>query len=362
MCIRTPSWYAQRSGADGQVGFLPSGILTRTGHRSVFVNYRSLNHLSQLTNAYAGRIPCDVDLVVGIPRSGMLVASIIALKQNLPLTDLYSFLRNDDLKRGTTRSYKHEGLVKPQDAQKILLVDDSISSAKSMHAALAQVKAIFDKEVVTMAVFAERHNRHLVDVHLELVEQPRVFEWNIMHHEFLKQACLDIDGVLCVDPSLDENDDGQRYRDFLASTRPLFIPSVKVAHLVTSRLEKYRAETEEWLGRNGVEYGTLHMLDLASAEERRRLGIHARFKAEVYAKHPLTRLFVESEEKQAIEIMKLSGKPVYCLETNEMYLPGQLHNFKSGAVRKGYRLKSRLGSKVKAMLGKWLPLSSVTKP
>ncbi|WP_417539888.1 phosphoribosyltransferase family protein [Marinobacter sp.] len=324
------------------------------------MNYRSLNHLSQLSTECAGKISCDIDLVVGIPRSGMLVASIIALKQNLPLTDLYSFLRNDDLKKGNTRTYKHAELVKPQDAKRILLVDDSISSAKSMFAAQEQVKAVYKGGVVTMAVFAERHNRHLVDIYLELVEQPRVFEWNIMHHEFLKHACLDIDGVLCVDPDMEQNDDGPRYRDFLACTRPLFIPSVKVAHLVTSRLEKYRAETEEWLKRNGVEYGTLHMLDLPTAEERRRLGIHSRFKAEVYTKQLLTRLFVESEEKQAIEIMKLSGKPVYCIETNEMYLPGQLSNLKANTVRKGHRLKEKLVSKVKATLVK-LWVSSTTK-
>lgn len=66
------------------------------------MNYRSLNDLSRLSTECAGKIPNDVDLVVGIPRSGMLVASIIALKQNLPLTDLYSFLRNDDLKKGST--------------------------------------------------------------------------------------------------------------------------------------------------------------------------------------------------------------------------------------------------------------------
>ncbi len=321
------------------------------------MNYRSLSHLSQLSTECAGKIPNDIDLVVGIPRSGMLVASIIALKQNLPLTDLYSFLRNDDLKKGTTRTYKHAELVKPQDAKKILLVDDSISSAKSMFAAVEQVKAIYARDVVTMAVFAERHNQHLVDMHLELVEQPRVFEWNIMHHEFLKHACLDIDGVLCVDPDVMQNDDGPKYRDFLACTRPLFIPSVKVAHLVTSRLEKYRAETEEWLQRNGVEYGALHMLDLPTAEERRRLSIHAKFKAEVYAKHPLTRLFVESEEKQAHEIMKLSGKPVYCIETNEMYVPGQVYNLKASTVRKGHRLKARLVGKAKSLLAKFSPAS-----
>lgn len=316
------------------------------------MNYRSLNHLSKLSTECAGKIPNDIDLVVGIPRSGMLVASIIALKQNLPLTDLYSFLRNDELKKGNTRTYKHADLVRAQDAKKILLVDDSISSAKSMMAAQEQVKAVYQGGVVTMAVFAERHNRHLVDMHLELVEQPRVFEWNIMHHEFLTHACLDIDGVLCLDPTTDQNDDGPKYRDFLACTRPLFIPSVKVAHLVTSRLEKYRADTEEWLKRNGVQYGELHMLDLPTAEERRRLNIHHKFKAEVYTKQPLTRLFVESEEKQAIEIMKLSGKPVYCIETNEMYVPGQVYNLKANTMRKSHRLKAKLVGKAKSLLAK----------
>lgn len=325
------------------------------------MNYRSLNDLSRLSNECASRIPNDIDLVVGIPRSGMLVASIIALKQNLPLTDLYSFLRNDDLKKGNTRTYKHAELVKPQEAKKILLVDDSISSAKSMLAAQEQVHSAYKGTVVTMAAFAERHNRHHVDMYLELVEQPRVFEWNVMHHPFLAQACLDIDGVLCVDPTLEQNDDGQNYREFLSCTRPLFIPSVKVAHLVTSRLEKYRAETEQWLERNGVQYGTLHMLDLPTAEERRRLNIHHKFKAEVYAKQPLTRLFVESEVKQAIEIMKLSGKPVYCIETNEMYVPGQAYNLKANALRKSYSLKAKVRGKLKSILNRWAPVVSSSK-
>lgn len=325
------------------------------------MNYRSLNDLSRLSTECASHIPNDIDLVVGIPRSGMLVASIIALKQNLPLTDLYSFLRNDDLKKGNTRTYKHAELVKPQNAKKILLVDDSISSAKSMRAAQEQVRSAYEGTVVTMAAFAERHNRHHVDMYLELVEQPRVFEWNVMHHPFLAQACLDIDGVLCVDPTLEQNDDGHNYREFLSCTRPLFIPSVKVAHLVTSRLEKYRAETEQWLERNGVQYGTLHMLDLPTAEERRRLNIHHKFKAEVYAKQPLTRLFVESEVKQAIEIMKLSGKPVYCIETNEMYVPGQAYNLKANALRKSYSLKAKLRGKLKSILSRWAPVVSSSK-
>ena len=325
------------------------------------MNYRSLNDLSQLSTACASKIPNDIELVVGIPRSGMLAASVIALKLNIPLTDVYSFLRNDELKKGSTRTYKHDRLVKPWDAKKVLLVDDSICSGNSMRAAVDTMKDVFAGTVVTMAFFAEKHNQDMVDIHFELVPQPRVFEWNIMHHPFLKDACLDIDGVLCVDPTQDENDDGPNYLGFLGNTRPLFIPSVKVAHLVTSRLEKYRPQTEEWLKRHGVQYGQLHMLDLPSAEERRRLKIHHKFKAEVYAAQPLARLFIESEKAQAVEIMALSNKPVYCIETNRMYRPGELALLRAEALRNSARLEAKVTAKLKAVARKWLPANPARK-
>jgi uncharacterized HAD superfamily protein/hypoxanthine phosphoribosyltransferase len=286
------------------------------------MNYRSVNDLSRLVSQNACNVPTDVEVVVGIPRSGMLAASIIALKANLPLTDLYSFIRNDELRKGSTRSYKLSQLVKPQDARKILLVDDSIASGNSLQKAVETLKATYTGEVVTLAAFAQSDARKKVDIHFEVVNQPRVFEWNIMHHPYMAEACLDIDGVLCVDPTQEENDDGPIYREFLHRTRPMVIPSVKVKHLVTSRLEKYRAETEEWLSRNGVQYGTLHMLDLPSAEERRRLNMHHKFKASVYRSDPLATLFVESEPHQAIEIMRAANKPVYCTDNNQMYVPG----------------------------------------
>lgn len=63
---------------------------------------------------------------------------------------------------------------------------------------------------------------------------------------------MDIDGVLCADPTPEENDDGEKYRHFLLNTPPLFIPKVTIGTLVTSRLEKYRPETEAWLQKNHV--------------------------------------------------------------------------------------------------------------
>lgn len=135
----------------------------------------------------------------------------------------------------------------------------------------------------------------------------------------MARACLDIDGVLCLDPTKDENDDGARYEAFLSSARPHLVPTVPVGTLVTSRLEKYRSQTEDWLGRNGVEFGELRMLDLPNAEERRRQRIHGSFKAEVYAGKRDAILFIESDEHQAQKISQLSGKAVICTNTMRLY-------------------------------------------
>ena len=318
------------------------------------MNYRSVNDLSTLTNRFASKVPPDVDLVVGIPRSGMLVASIVALKLNLPLTDLYSFERNDELKKGHRRTYKHDALELPQQAKKILLVDDSIASGGSMRDAVNKVNDIYAGAVLTMVAFAQRNNADAVDIVLETVEQPRVFEWNIMHHPLISYACLDMDGILCVDPTRAQNDDEVNYREFLNSAKPLFIPSVEVKHLVASRLEKYRPETEAWLERHGVRYQHLHMLDLPGAAEPRRLNIHKQFKADVYRNDPHAVLFIEYKESHAREIVRLASKPVFCLETNEMYVPGaSLAGVKAQALRKGLTFRDKAVGKVRRFVGRY---------
>ncbi|MDX5515714.1 phosphoribosyltransferase family protein [Stenotrophomonas sp. RG-453] len=311
------------------------------------MNYRSIDDLSRTISLHLHEVPQDTEIVVGIPRSGMLPASIIALKLNIPLTDIHSFIRNDELKTGSTRNYKLKKLSRPADARKILLVDDSVASGSSMKEAIKLLSEFKERggTVVTLAIYAERAHRTCVDKHFEVVNQPRMFEWNIMHHPRLSEACLDIDGVLCVDPGEDENDDGRNYLHFVQNARPLIIPTTQVKHLVTSRLEKYRKPTEEWLSRNGVRYRTLHMLDLPTAEERRRLNMHHKFKASIYGSDPEATLFIESEPEQAKEIMLATGKPVYCTGDNLLYTPqmsirsttAKVRHFSSSLIRRSQR-------------------------
>ena len=106
------------------------------------------------------------------------------------------------------------------------------------------------------------------------------FQWSFMRTPELRNYCLDIDGVLCRDATKAEDDDGPNYLRFLRDASPLFIPTAEVGWLVTSRLEKYRAETETWFERYSIRYRELVMLDLPSREARERSGVHASYKAE----------------------------------------------------------------------------------
>ncbi|MEH6387406.1 MULTISPECIES: phosphoribosyltransferase family protein [Pseudomonas] len=320
------------------------------------MNYRSVSDLANLTNKYASKVPHDVDLVVGIPRSGMLVASIISLKLNLPLTDLYSFHRNDELKKGNTRTYKHAHLAHPWDAKKILLVDDSIASGNSMLAAAEMVKSVYQGAVITMAAFAQKENTGNVDLYFETVEQPRLFEWNILHHNLMRHACLDIDGVLYVQPAAADVHDNESCAAFVENATPLFTPSVPVAHLITCRPEKYRAQTEQWLERHGVEYGQLHMLNSAGETGAKDDAITA-FKADIYNQDPHAILFIENDEYTAMDIMRLTSKPVFCIQSNQMYAPGMsLPALKTQVMRKSLTFRRKaLGKLRRLMSGSHLP-------
>ena len=52
------------------------------------MKYITLNDLSNTIRKNIWKIPRDIDFVLGIPRSGMIVASIISSYLNVPLIDI----------------------------------------------------------------------------------------------------------------------------------------------------------------------------------------------------------------------------------------------------------------------------------
>ncbi|MEL7049108.1 MAG: phosphoribosyltransferase family protein [Pseudomonadota bacterium] len=279
------------------------------------MQYRSVLDLQMALASQHHRLPADIDLVVGIPRSGLLAANLLCLHLNTPLTDLDSYLEGRIYGTGFT---KPDCQLSDGKKLNVLILDDSISSGRSMAEARDQVlRSRPDDNHIFAAVYGLWPDHKPCDFVFEELPLPRLFQWNWMHHKCLKDACLDIDGVLCHDPTREQNDDSHGYVEFLENAAPLFLPSRKVKALVTSRLEKYRPQTEAWLRKNGVEYENLIMLDLPSHEERRKRQVHGQFKAEYYGSSDAT-LFVESELRQAQVIQRVTQKPVLCTQTQTL--------------------------------------------
>lgn len=282
-------------------------------HTPNSLEFRTFGDLAHCIRKHLHKIPADVDLIVGIPRSGMIPAYTIALFMNKKCCSLDEFLAGCEVSNG------YRPLTKTE-VRKVLVVDDSCYSGRAIDTARERLAALAGKyEFVYAAVYGRTASLDKVDCCLEIVDGKRVWQWNYLNHSIAQAACFDMDGVLCVDPTPEENDDGPKYLNFIKNTAPLYIPTYKIRAVVTSRLEKYREATEAWLREHGVQYDELVMLNMATAEERRQANCHAKFKAEAYKKRTETTLFVESEDRQAKEIAFLTGKEVLCVTTDELY-------------------------------------------
>lgn len=299
------------------------------------MNYRSISDLNEDIKQWIPELPNDLDLIVGIPRSGLLVANLLALHLNLPLTDVEGLYEGRIFQSGP-RLDSISTNVLPKGT-KILVVDDSVYSGtqmKKIKSQLADLKNFY--QISYGAVYVSPEGPKYVNFWYKNVDPPRVFEWNVMHHSILAYSCVDIDGVLCRDPSPQENDDGDKYRQFISTVNPLVVPSKTVGWLVTCRLEKYRKLTEKWLNKHDIKYNHLIMMDLPDKETRIALGTHADFKAKVY-KTTNAALFIESSYDQAQEIARCTGKTILCTETWQIVDPNCLiktYNRSKGLISK----------------------------
>lgn len=288
------------------------------------MKFVTLADLARTIRGNIWKIPHDIDFVIGIPRSGVLAASIIAEFLNAPLIDLDSFAFGAKPTGGRRLRFHPDS---KRAIPHVLVVDDTIFHGRSLGAANAKLSPFAGKyHFTSLAVYLEGPCSD-VDIWMEDLREYTegftsfvLYEWNIFHHipGFMGVCIYDIDGVLCVDPP-DERL-WQPYEDYIRDAVPLFTPTVPIGEIVSYRLERYRGVTENWLAEHGIKYQRLTMFPAQSWEERRESATPpASFKARIYIERNWAKLFVESSDAQAREIYRLTGKPVYCVETNKMY-------------------------------------------
>jgi uncharacterized HAD superfamily protein len=279
-----------------------------------FVNYRQL---LQDVRAWSAQLPQDIVAVAGIPRSGLLPALHLSLHRNCHLVQLSDILADHTpwaapLRRGQIAA----------SGSRLLILDDSLNRGDTIMGVKSALRGMdLGVKVEFGALYYRAPVRKLVDYTFRHVRAPRCFEWNVFHCAHMRKACLDLDGVLCDDPDFREEDSEpglHRWIAHLTSAAPRNIPSFPVMAVVTSRLEKYRRHTEEWLHEHGVRYGQLVMSPHSTAAARRKARDHAARKAQFYSSKKRARLFVESSLRQARQIAELTRKPVLCTDTMEM--------------------------------------------
>lgn len=253
----------------------------------------------------------DFDVVVHCPRSGTFPASLIATYLCKPLASVEEYARGIISFRKSVDSGRSD---------RILLVDDSISTGKQIKGFIKAIKdARPETEIKTLCCINHPEQRDFEpDLFLLKEESPfYIWPWFMWKTYRIKSCAVDMDGVLCRDCKREEDDEGEKYLNFMQNAELKFKPlEHEIGAIVTARLEKYRPQTEDWLKRNGIRYKTLIMGPWKNNEKRR--GNQAQFKADVY-QSPAFKLFIESNKNEASEIARISGKPVWCVDSSELF-------------------------------------------
>jgi len=249
------------------------------------------------------------DAVIGVPRSGLVVASQMSIRMGLPL---YSISEYGPIYLGGGLRVRDRFDL--SDHKKALLVEDSTATGFSMREAVEWMdEAMRTWNVRKAAVYATGSQTKKIDEYHRKLELPHWFEWNLLWNKMVMEGlnvCVDFDGILCPDFTTEQDDDGWRYIEAMKSAKSLATEGTHIHGIVTARLEKYRPWTEDWLRKHGITFNYLIMGKWETKDERSTqcIGSYKAKKAtELGAK-----LFVESCPLQAKVIRSKSNIAVLC--------------------------------------------------
>lgn len=251
--------------------------------RSGDVDFVTIDELAVWTREFVERLPETYDLVIGVPRSGMFVASIIATKLGRPLTTPDLFLE------GRWWASRLLESPDPSNVHSVLLVDDSVDRGSSIEAAKEIVaRCPRPTRITTAAVIAHRPDAsRLVDLYGQIIPHPVIFEWNLMHAKVMTRLSASFEGVL---------------------DRPGRIPAYPIDVVLSSADESERERIEAALLDHEVLYDELILMT-------------GKDKVDVLASNPPD-LHLEATLEEAQRISSATGIPTISLD--EMQIVGSL--------------------------------------
>jgi len=254
------------------------------------------------------------DGIVGVPRSGMLPASLLSVLLSKPLfsivdekLEMLKFMSDF----GGTRMNNFQTNKDIKDLS-LVFIDDTTHDGTTAK----KLKSVFGENISVVSIFSTSFGAEHIEQYSEILEPPHLLEWNFFNSGYTGSTMFDIDGIFCDNIPIDVCEDEERYTKYLQEIIPYShrIPKLfKASKLVTGRLEKYRGITENWLRRYGFNYDELVMFPTEREAERNanHFQVVGEYKAEIFNSDK-QRYFVESEPSEAKVIKSLTSKTVIC--------------------------------------------------
>lgn len=286
------------------------GNLSSKSNKFTLVTYTdvvnwTMDWIKSLDNSY--------DVIVGIPRSGLLVANLIALYFGKALSTPELLLQG--------KYWLSEKVgKKPNSLKRILLVDDSIASGISMLENISILEKNGDFDITTAALISIGDARNLVDLSYKVLFPPYNYEWSLTHQKGhgVNKIAMDLDGILCDDCPFSVDMDEDLYSEWISNVKPKFIPKYSIDVIITNRLAKYTDITTKWLIQNGIRYNHLNLWNIKTREQRGGIENWIQHKVDIISTEKPD-LMYESDREQAERISQLSGIPTIWFEGKQVF-------------------------------------------
>jgi hypoxanthine phosphoribosyltransferase len=260
----------------------------------VFVTTRQL-----IDDVYglAKQLPSNIAGLVGVARSGVLPATLLAMHRHLPLWILRE-TQEDIVDAGHGwRLRQHTKCAGP-----LLVVDDTVMTGASLRH-VQKVISKYPEQTFQQAVIYKNPAAGVkVDYWGKDLPSPHFLEWNLFNSVHLDATAFDFDGVLCTD----------------GAPMPNYLPRKgAIPLIVTGRPERDRARSFAWLSHWGIKVQRLIMWP-GSIADRDKPGAISAYKAQHFVESGLA-YFVESCPIQAREIAAIAHKPVICPAAGKVF-------------------------------------------
>jgi uncharacterized HAD superfamily protein len=263
--------------------------------------------------------------ILGVPRSGMWPASMLALWLNLPLYTVGESGNASILSASTNFGGKRMADF-ADGTGRFLVVDDTVYSGS----AIENIRNKIKEDVFYATVYVHPNKKDKIDFFARELHPPHLLEWNLFSSTYIEGALLDLDGILSPNVPYEECQNEKSYIRHIKNVRPFYhrIPKTYCKGIVTARLEKYRSITDDWLKRHGIKYEFLKMYptEKEDARDKNHVKEAAAFKSKIFAESG-AKFFIESETTEAALIRDETKKLVICpSDANKLPPPLDLVN------------------------------------